>query len=304
MSLPVLNAVFEHPEGLTHGERVVLLNLAHHADDTGLAWPSVETIAAECGMGRRTVQRALRRLEDVGWIKTDLGGDGPRQSSHYWVQRPAVRAAQGPPLTGAEQVTSKSGVGDAKGVVGGRKGRRRDRPNYQGTTRGTTKNPQSSSSLRSSSSVASVFSPLAAAGLSSDEEAEFWIFETKRRADVGLEPIDSRSSWLRSLAATDVVALVDRFRAWARMQLDDYRYEQQWPLRDGLAERLVAAGEDPTLSSDRAFKWARVAVEVYVQHVGDEVALPECDSVECVQAEIDRLAAIRDERVPDERRRD
>ena len=50
-------------------ERLVFLNIADRArPGTGRAWPSVATIAAEEGLGKRTVVRALRRLRDRGLI--------------------------------------------------------------------------------------------------------------------------------------------------------------------------------------------------------------------------------------------
>ena len=38
--------------------KVVLVILAYHADSSGKAWPSVETIASEASIGRRTAFRA------------------------------------------------------------------------------------------------------------------------------------------------------------------------------------------------------------------------------------------------------
>ena len=54
--------------GMLASMRCVLSELAAFADSDGVAWPSVRTMAADLGMGERTVQRALRRLEDAGLI--------------------------------------------------------------------------------------------------------------------------------------------------------------------------------------------------------------------------------------------
>ena len=56
--------------GLSQAEFRVFCCLASRADvQTGLAWPSAETIAADCAMARRTVWKALARLEALGLIR-------------------------------------------------------------------------------------------------------------------------------------------------------------------------------------------------------------------------------------------
>lgn len=47
-------------------ERLVLVAIVAHANADGCAWPSVATIADYVGCSERTVQRALRRLVEVG----------------------------------------------------------------------------------------------------------------------------------------------------------------------------------------------------------------------------------------------
>ena len=42
--------------------------IAGHANRGGLAWPSLETIAAETGWSRRAVMRAVREIEDAGYF--------------------------------------------------------------------------------------------------------------------------------------------------------------------------------------------------------------------------------------------
>lgn len=64
--------------GLRPRERMVLINLADHvnADDRDRCWPSVPLIAAEEGLGERTVQRALRGLERRQLIRPERPGGG------------------------------------------------------------------------------------------------------------------------------------------------------------------------------------------------------------------------------------
>ncbi len=51
-------------------DNIVLLALAEHADDKGLCWPSVSTLASRTRFAKRTVQYALRSLEAQRFITT------------------------------------------------------------------------------------------------------------------------------------------------------------------------------------------------------------------------------------------
>jgi hypothetical protein len=83
MSVRVMGYVWDYSEahGLT---RLVMLALADHADHEGECWPSVETIARKCRVGRRTVQRALDEAEAAGELVRVSGG-GRGQSNRYRV---------------------------------------------------------------------------------------------------------------------------------------------------------------------------------------------------------------------------
>lgn len=48
--------------------RMLLLALGEFADDRGVCWPSVKTLAARCCVTERPTQRNLRTLEAEGWI--------------------------------------------------------------------------------------------------------------------------------------------------------------------------------------------------------------------------------------------
>lgn len=48
--------------------RHVLMVIASHANRKGRAWPSTDTIAGETGLHRRTVEKAVDRLEGAGVI--------------------------------------------------------------------------------------------------------------------------------------------------------------------------------------------------------------------------------------------
>lgn len=52
--------------------KAVLVNLAWHANDQGIAWPSQTTIAKECGMSVSAVKRHLHTLEGLGLIGREV----------------------------------------------------------------------------------------------------------------------------------------------------------------------------------------------------------------------------------------
>ncbi len=50
-------------------EKLILIVFAEHADADGLAWPSVDLVAAEAQCSGRTVQRAIGRFIDIGYLQ-------------------------------------------------------------------------------------------------------------------------------------------------------------------------------------------------------------------------------------------
>ena len=54
---------------ISPNDKLVLISLASHAaNDTRIAYPSVETMEWETSLSRRSVQRSLRHLETLGII--------------------------------------------------------------------------------------------------------------------------------------------------------------------------------------------------------------------------------------------
>ena len=90
------NRVAKRARSLPAGDRLVAWCLHDYVRmgnsvsaylDTGKlqCWPSVERIADDIGVNRRTVQRALRRLEAIGLIRTRVARDGGNLTSHYYL---------------------------------------------------------------------------------------------------------------------------------------------------------------------------------------------------------------------------
>ena len=73
MSIRVINRVWEHaPSAGT--ALLLLLALADHANDDGICWPSVDTLAHKARTSERSVQRLLRDLEKDGEVYIETGG--------------------------------------------------------------------------------------------------------------------------------------------------------------------------------------------------------------------------------------
>lgn len=93
------------------GRKLILVTLADHADDEGLAWPSVPRISEYSEVSERTVREHLVALEEMGLIVREEGwrSDGGRTSNRYRLQlhRPHVVAGT-PPAKSAGGGTAKS----------------------------------------------------------------------------------------------------------------------------------------------------------------------------------------------------
>jgi hypothetical protein len=69
MSIKLLSASWDLDIGST--EKMVLMSLCDHANDEGLCWPSVATLCRKTSKSERTVQMALRWLEENGYFRRD-----------------------------------------------------------------------------------------------------------------------------------------------------------------------------------------------------------------------------------------
>ena len=63
-------------------DKLVLLALADWANDQGLCWPSLDTLAGKSSLNVRTVSNAIKRLEQGGFIRreTEVG-----KGTKYWL---------------------------------------------------------------------------------------------------------------------------------------------------------------------------------------------------------------------------
>lgn len=83
MSIRAIRWVWGHALPSTH--KLVLVVLADMADDAGHCWPSIKTVAKQCGISTRSVRRILRDLEDQRLLTAESRQreDGSRTSNLY-----------------------------------------------------------------------------------------------------------------------------------------------------------------------------------------------------------------------------
>lgn len=81
MSIRVMTAVWSID--LPDSQKIVLLALADCANDEGLCWPSMASLAKKCSKGERTVQGVIRELVAAGHLtRTEVVGKGCRYVVH------------------------------------------------------------------------------------------------------------------------------------------------------------------------------------------------------------------------------
>lgn len=82
------------PLTLPSSQKAVIISLADQANDEGVCWPSVGTIARRVCLSERAVQTALRALEVRGLVsrRPDSRGNGSTSSNWYTINLSACRS--------------------------------------------------------------------------------------------------------------------------------------------------------------------------------------------------------------------
>jgi len=88
MSTYVMGLVW--PLLMPPSQKAVLISLADQCNDQGVCWPAIRTLAVRTCLSDRTVQLALRGLEEAGLLQVDYGA---HKSNRYTVMLAALRAA-------------------------------------------------------------------------------------------------------------------------------------------------------------------------------------------------------------------
>ena len=74
---------------LPHRCKTVYIYLRDRSAVSGSCWPGVKTIARDLGLSRSTVRRALKELEQTGWIRRQFRyrENGSHTSNLYTILR-------------------------------------------------------------------------------------------------------------------------------------------------------------------------------------------------------------------------
>lgn len=96
--------------------KAVLVKLADNANDAGVCWPSIERIATETELGRRTVNRKLKELEEAGFLSVRPRREGQRQATNVYQLHLNSQGARAAPST------SQSANGALQGATGASQG--------------------------------------------------------------------------------------------------------------------------------------------------------------------------------------
>lgn len=74
-------------------DRLVLLAIAEHANDSGRCWPSTSRLAEMTGLDIRSIRRSVTRLIALGELEADRRG-GKARSSKYRILLPILGRKQ------------------------------------------------------------------------------------------------------------------------------------------------------------------------------------------------------------------
>src|SRR6185312_10127715 len=67
------------------GLKIVLLALADHSDDSGIAWPGLKGLAKKCSLSRRSLIGAINELIKQGYLtKVNQFDENGRQQSNVY----------------------------------------------------------------------------------------------------------------------------------------------------------------------------------------------------------------------------
>jgi len=88
-----MSAVWADAENIhDQSDLLILLILADHANDKGECWPGLKIITKKSKVSRRTVERRLKSMAELGWIEVNhsLRKNGSQESNSYRLKRWAV----------------------------------------------------------------------------------------------------------------------------------------------------------------------------------------------------------------------
>lgn len=87
MSTRIMSACW--PLSMSSTQKSVLISLADQANDQGVCWPSVGSIAERTCLSERAVRKAIRDLEELGYVQSNVRSG----TSSYYTVTPAQGSA-------------------------------------------------------------------------------------------------------------------------------------------------------------------------------------------------------------------
>lgn len=110
MSLMIMGRVLTETY-LPPSERFVLLTIAFHLGKNSHAWPSIRRLSKETGFSERSIQRNIRKLESLGFLKIEPG-HSPNCTNRY-----TVTLGQGDNGSGVKADASEGVSPSSKGMT-------------------------------------------------------------------------------------------------------------------------------------------------------------------------------------------
>lgn len=120
-----MTRVWSRSEPRESADRLMLLALADNANDQGVCWPSIPTLARKCAVTRRNAAATVRRLEATGHVRTE-GPRPSRRTNTYVLLWPVVAEREDVAgdidgvVVDVTDVAGDTGVVDDRDAAGGR----------------------------------------------------------------------------------------------------------------------------------------------------------------------------------------
>lgn len=114
MSVEAMAWAWKVDANLKTHEKFILVRLADHANADGVCWPGKDSLADTCCCSKRSVDRAIERLEALGLITVEhrTSDGGKQRSNRYFLN------LQQRPLFGAVGVSDRQGCQTDRGARG------------------------------------------------------------------------------------------------------------------------------------------------------------------------------------------
>lgn len=80
----MLNIICSNNSELTAKEKLVAHYFVYKSNRSGACYPAVQTIAEQCGVSRRTIQRATKKLQERGYINIEKRYNMGKQTSNLY----------------------------------------------------------------------------------------------------------------------------------------------------------------------------------------------------------------------------